>query len=230
MQNKLALNDLIASMNQGLLGKHRDSYDVMTMAALSAAMDSAAYYQEKMLTARNFPSDLELLADAIAASSVKGSILEFGVASGRTINHISSLTSQKVYGFDSFEGLPESWRTGFEKGAFARSLPPPININVELLIGYFEDTLEHFLQRNGEMVRLLHVDCDLYSSTKTIFEKLAPRIGPGTVIVFDEYFNYPGYKNHEFKAFREFCISGSVRYKYHSLVSRHQQVAVVIES
>jgi hypothetical protein len=30
--------------------------------------------------------------------------LEFGVASGKTINYISKFTNDKVYGFDSFEG------------------------------------------------------------------------------------------------------------------------------
>ena len=33
--------------------------------------------------------------------------LEFGVASGNTINYISKFTNDKVYGFDSLEGLPE---------------------------------------------------------------------------------------------------------------------------
>lgn len=47
--------------------------------------------------------------------------LEFGVASGKTINYISKFTKDKVYGFDSFEGLPEKWRDGFDKGAFNRN-------------------------------------------------------------------------------------------------------------
>jgi hypothetical protein len=229
-QQSLSVSDLIVSINRGVLGKHRDSYDILTMAALSAAIDSAAYYQERMLTARNFSVDFELLEDAMRACSIKGSILEFGVASGRTINHIASLTNQTVYGFDSFEGLPETWRTGFEKGVFVRQAPPQVGQNVQLLVGYFEDTLNGFLNMNNEEISLLHVDCDLYSSTKTIFEKLSARIVPGTVIVFDEYFNYPGYKNHEFKAFQEFCLSESVRYRYHSFVSRHQQVCVIIDS
>lgn len=41
--------------------------------------------------------------------------LEFGVESGNTI---STFTNDKVYEFDSFEGLPEKWRDGFDKGAF----------------------------------------------------------------------------------------------------------------
>jgi hypothetical protein len=41
--------------------------------------------------------------------------LEFGVATGTTINYISRFTNDKVYGFDSFEGLPENWREGYDK-------------------------------------------------------------------------------------------------------------------
>jgi hypothetical protein len=53
-------------------------------------------------------------------------------------------------------------------------------------------------------IALLHIDCDLYSSTKTIFELLSDRIVPGTVIVFDELVNYPAFKKHEVLAFYEF--------------------------
>ena len=54
--------------------------------------------------------------------------LEFGVASGRTINYISKFTTDTVYGFDSFEGLPEKWRDGFDKGAFSSNGNMP-NVN-----------------------------------------------------------------------------------------------------
>ena len=68
--------------------------------------------------------------------------LEFGVASGKTINYISKFTNNKVYGFDSFEGLPENWRDGFGKGAFSRNGNlPEVNANVELIKGWFDNTL-----------------------------------------------------------------------------------------
>ena len=57
--------------------------------------------------------------------------LEFGVATGRTINYISKFTNEKVYGFDSFEGLPEKWRDGYDTGAFSRNgILPEVNSNV----------------------------------------------------------------------------------------------------
>ena len=57
--------------------------------------------------------------------------------------------------------------------------------------------------KNKEPVKFLNVDCDLYSSTKTIFDLIENRIVSGTVIFFDEYFGFQDWRNHEFKAFQE---------------------------
>jgi predicted O-methyltransferase YrrM len=72
------------------------------------------------------------------------------------------------------------------------------------------------------------VDCDLYSSTQTVFAHLHPKIAPGTIIVFDEYFNYPTWERHEFRAFQEYVRFRQVRYEYIGLVPSSQQVAVRI--
>ena len=50
----------------------------------------------------------------------------------------------------------------------------------------------------------MNVDCDVYSSTHTIFTCLADRIVPGTVIEFDELFNYRGWVFEEYRAFHEY--------------------------
>jgi hypothetical protein len=77
-------------------------------------------------------------------------------------------------------------------------------------------------------VSFLHIDCDLYSSTACIFRLLAPRIVPGTVIVFDEFLNYPGWRLHEFKAWEEFRLRHGVKYRFSGCVPGHQQVAMMI--
>jgi hypothetical protein len=51
---------------------------------------------------------------------------------------------------------------------------------------------------------------------------------PGTIILFDEYFNYPNWEVHEYKAFQEFVTKYGVKYRY--LAFARQQVAVRIES
>jgi predicted O-methyltransferase YrrM len=204
-----------------------DSMDVLRMAKFDAALTSARYYQQQMLTATNLPDAEALLTFAADHLGVDGLVLEFGVASGLTVSHIARhFRQQRVYGFDVFTGLPEAWRTGFERGAFGRSDLPPVEPNVELVVGLFEDTLPAFAAAHPGPVALLHVDCDLYSSTVTILDHLGDRLQAGSVVVFDEYFNYPGWQEHEFRAWREFCERSGMRYEYLGFVSAHQQVAV----
>ena len=60
--------------------------------------------------------------------------LEFGVATGRTINIISSKTTNKVYGFDTFQGLPEDWDDHQAKGVYSQDgVLPKVNSNVDPL-------------------------------------------------------------------------------------------------
>ena len=149
---------------------------------------------------------------------VAGLWLEFGVAEGRTISLIAAALPQHcavadevVYGFDSFDGLPERWRPGFAAGHFERegSQPPAFAAGTEnhirLVKGWFQETLPQFLEQHSEPVSMLHIDSDLYSSAVYVLEQLMQhgRLVPGTVIVFDELFHYCGFENHEFLALFE---------------------------
>lgn len=167
--------------------------------------------------------------------------LEFGVASGNTINYISSFTKETVYGFDSFEGLPETWRPGFEKGAFARNGDlPKVNDNVVLVKGWFNETLPDFIKSHNKKVSFIHMDADLYSSTKCIFETLKDYIDNDCVIVFDELVNYPGFDGEtgELKAFYEFITENKVDYEWIGMNGvpfgmsgyYHENVALIIHS
>jgi predicted O-methyltransferase YrrM len=205
-----------------------DSFNVLEVAFLKAAYESAEYYEQNLLTTPIFENDLSLLSEAIKHADPRGLFLEFGVASGRTINHIANAISGPAYGFDSFEGLPEVWRSGFEKGAFAGNLPA-VAPNVTLIKGWFDKAIPKFLATTASSVAFLHIDCDLYSSTKCIFDLLADRIQVGTVIVFDEFWNYPGWRHHEIKAFEEFKRATGKSAKPIGFVPSHQQVAFLIE-
>jgi hypothetical protein len=194
------------------------------------ALDSTCEYIEKtMSSVKPQKSVFEVLDYAIQATTIEGLVCEFGVFSGRSINHIASKISRTIHGFDSFEGLPEFWRDGFDKGAFEMNTLPRVLANVELHKGWFEHTLPQFIQDHSEIITLLHIDCDLYSSTKTVFEYLGNRIVRGTVIVFDEYFNYPFWQQGEFKAFQEFISDYNLQYRYLTYNLNHEQVAVIIE-
>ena len=91
---------------------------------------------------------------------------------------------------------------------------PVFEKNIVTHKGWFDDTLPKFVQNYNEKISFLHIDCDLYSSTKTIFKWLDNQITEGTIILFDEYFNYPFWEQHEYKAFQEFVNHNNIRYEY----------------
>lgn len=167
--------------------------------------------------------------------------LEFGVASGGTINYISNFTSEKVYGFDSFEGLPEKWRDGFDKGMFNRNgILPAVNPNVVLIKGWFNDTLVDFIRNQNKKVSFIHLDADLYSSTKYILDTLKDYIDEDCVIIFDELVNYDGFDGDtgELRAFYEFICENKVVYEWIGMNGLptgmrgyfHENVACIIHS
>jgi len=88
--------------------------------------------------------------------------------------------------------------------------------------------LPGFLAANPGPCAFVHIDCDIYTSTVTIFAALRERIATGTVIVFDEYFNYPGWRAHEYKAFQEFIVQTGLSYQYLGLSAEKGHVAVII--
>jgi hypothetical protein len=159
--------------------------------------------------------------------------LEFGVYFGRTINYISKFTNDIVYGFDSFEGLPEKWRDGFDKGIFStEGNLPQVNSNVELIKGWFNETLVNFIETQNKKVSFIHMDADLYSSTKYIFDVLKNYLDKDCVIVFDELLNYPGFDGEtgELRAFYEFITENKVDYEWIGIDGENEQVAVIIHS
>lgn len=216
-------------LSEHLIGGRRDSVDIRKMARLISGWTSTQYYLKYMQNAELFNAPKPLYKHALSLRSIEGMTLEFGVSGGRTITQIAAETQGKVFGFDGFQGLPENWKFGRGKGAFARHAPPSVPDNVELVIGWFADTLPGFVAAHPEPVSFLHVDCDLYSSTTDILRHLGRHLAPGTVVVFNEYYNYPGWEDHEIKAWQEFVTASGARYRYVAVNAQHQQVTVVIE-
>jgi len=162
---------------------------------------------------------MQHLTYALDQCSIPGEIMEFGVNTASTTNFIADqMPNQPVYGFDVFfEGLPEDWimtdsekadpdNIKHKKGHFSRNSLPEVNSNVELIVGFFDKSLEPWLEQNNTMqqVKFLHLDADLYSSTIYVLDKLNDYIVKNTIIVFDEmcYFNKPD-KNKVYPLWRE---------------------------
>lgn len=221
-------------LEKRLLGQYTDVVDTEHTAIRLASEESARYVIQHMRTVPNFDTDYDLhkwvcTTQLDPALDRRGWVLEFGVATGRTLNQLGRWLPHKlVYGFDGFTGLPEDWTSRMRRGFFARSQLPRVRGNCQLIVGWFDDTLPQFQRdRMGDApISLLHVDCDLYSSTVTVLENLRHNIQPGTVIIFDEYMNYPGWQLDEFRAWQEHVARYQIQYEYIGRVSRHQKVAV----
>jgi hypothetical protein len=196
-----------------------------------------AFVEKHLSDALPLTSDAEVLKYGSDHVRLKGLFIELGVTAGKTINFIAALNPhQKIYDFASFAENPEDWTRDYGiliTGTCGCSRPdflPAVLHNVELIRGWFHETLPDFIQAKDieDPIAFLHIDIDTYSSAATAFEILGPKIQPGTIIVLDEFYNYPGFEEHEFKAFSEFLESSGFEARYLAYNKYHQQVAIEI--
>jgi hypothetical protein len=140
--------------------------------------------------------------------------LEFGVFQGASLRAWSQLLKHpqsELHGFDSFEGLPEGWNAYNPQGKFDTkgSLPQFDDPRVVLHAGWFDETLPHFTLPRHERL-LIHIDADLYSSAKYVLDTLKDAIRPGTILLFDEFYDHMN----ELRAFSEFRNSSGMKFRF----------------
>ena len=204
--------------------------DLDLMSQFRGIMSSVEFEHDHLSNATGFKGRTDLLRWTV--DQIKGSdglFLEFGVYKGDSINQLADLKPDVVWhGFDSFVGLPEDWTLGAKAGAFdVRGKLPPVRSNVRLIPGFYDRTLDAFVARHrGEKVAFLHIDCDLYSSTKTVLNALKDMLVPGTIILFDELINYTGWQDQEYRAFMEYVAENDGSFEYIGYVRTSCRVAV----
>jgi O-methyltransferase len=152
-------------------------------------------------------ADRQPLYDHIASLVQEpAAYLEFGVFKGTTLRHWTGLLKHPasyLHGFDSFEGLPETWGYFVDKETLnVRGVMPKFDDpRVQLFKGWFNETLPVYLREfKPHPTLIVHLDADLYSSTIFVLRELKPHLRPGTILIFDEFFD----REHELKAFTEF--------------------------
>jgi O-methyltransferase len=146
---------------------------------------------------------------ALTVNQISGDYVEFGSWGCNTLQHAFHASQQfggerHLWAFDSFQGLPASddprdhhavltpggigqgGVDAFHAACANFDVPPDAYTAVE---GFYEDTLPR-LGAGGEPrdIALVYVDCNLYSSTATVFEFLGPRLKPGMIVGFDDYY------------------------------------------
>lgn len=176
-----------------------------------------------MKRAQEFNTREDLYDYVLPRLMANGALLEFSVSAGVSISYIARrVGARTVHGFDSFLGCPDGGvvpvgGTGakFSVSKLTRGgALPVVPDNVVLHNGWFTETLLDFVATLNEPVALLHIDCDIYSSTRDVFTALAHHLVPGPIIVFNEYYGIYGWVRQEFLAFQEFGSANGVEYEY----------------
>jgi hypothetical protein len=150
--------------------------------------------------------------------------LEFGVYQGKATRYWSKMLSHpqsKLHGFDSFEGLPETWTDTMAKGYFSTGGAIPVidDPRVQFFKGWFDQTLAAY-QVPEHDVLVLNLDADIYSSTIYVLNRMSAYIVPGTYLYFDE-FNDP---QNELRAFMEFTSSSKRKFVLRGATNSLQNV------
>lgn len=132
--------------------------------------------------------------------------LEFGVHQGASMRYWSKALKHPeaiLHGFDSFEGLPETWdlHGPHKKGTFdtGGAVPQIDDPRVRFFKGWFDQVLPAY-RLPGHDVLVVTLDADLYSSTTCVLQHLREWIKPGTYLYFDDLSR----PEHEARAFGEF--------------------------
>jgi O-methyltransferase len=148
----------------------------------------------------------QLISLVRRSAKIPGVLAEVGVFQGASAKLIcEAKDSRELYLFDTFKGLPDTGAQDakvFRKGKYAASLSSVQEYldsypNVQFCPGLFPDSalgLEHL------RFSLVHLDVDLYESTRRSLEFLYPRLSPGGILLSHDYSSEPGVR----KAFDAF--------------------------
>jgi hypothetical protein len=209
----------------------RDLWFDLQLEAKREAVDYIKAHLRDAAPRRDRDDLLDFAAERARAEGLNGLVCEFGVSGGKSIRRLAGAFPQ-VHGFDSFKGLPEDWSgTRETRGRFSqKGRLPKVPANARLHPGWFEQSLPPFLQAHPGPASLLHLDADLYSSTKTVLTLMTPRIRPGTVPLFDEYLGYWNWRAHEYRALQEWVRESGATYSYIGFNTSGGQVAVRVDT
>ena len=141
---------------------------------------------------------------------------EFGVSSGSStlvMSHLLEHVDSRIYGFDTFTGLPEPlYHHGVlvqPKSAFSQEGYTPIDRGIFhdtrciFFKGLVKDTLPPLLGCYQNRSKFINLDMDLYEGTWFVLDRMAPLLLPGDVVKFDEFTG----EEHEYRAYQNYVAA-----------------------
>ena len=137
-----------------------------------------------------------------------GDYLEFGVYNGTSLvstfreTEAMGLTNMRLFGFDSFQGLPPSaanddegtWKPGAwcSELEFTEAVLEAEGVDrsrVMLIPGWFSDTCNEETAHRYHIAKasVIMVDCDIYTSTRDALNFCTPLIADHALMLFDDW-------------------------------------------
>jgi O-methyltransferase len=156
--------------------------------------------------------------------------VEFGVAEGLSMSRwcqVNAHPESRFFGFDSFEGLPERWTNESGVGKFSThgAIPQIDDRRLEFLVGLFQKTVPAFVESFHSKNRLvIHHDSDLYSSTLFCLATMDRFVTPGTIVIFDEFYDVLN----EYRALVDYTAAFMRRWKIIASTTHYDGVAIEV--
>lgn len=174
----------------------------MSIQELRHSIDS---YIQEISEKHRMHRKIQFLLDVrglLVINQLKGAYAEFGVYRGEMMYAAGRILKDnltKLYGFDTFEGLPDPKGNDdkifvFEKPGFMSSEMVKTDelINEfprQLIAGDFrEPKVQEQIKSSLENISVLSIDCNWPSSVEASLDLAVPRLMNGSIIYFDDYF------------------------------------------
>jgi hypothetical protein len=182
-------------------------------AQLRAATSSVEWLHRNADRAPTYDRRNEMLEALFPLVPVEGDLAEFGVLTGSmTVFIRPRFADRRYHAFDSWRGVPEAMslrrkKFAFDLGGAVPKLPPDTTIHT----GWFHETIPKWREQFDAPIAFAYIDCDLYESVCAVLEGLTDRIRPGTLLVFDSWYNFPNWEEHSPKASEEWMQRHGIR-------------------
>jgi len=167
----------------------------------------------------------ETIFENVSSAKLEGDYLEFGVFRGTSFIMASKLAqtynmpAMRLFAFDSFEGLPNSEGKAFTQSEFLcsevlfKKIIEKAGVDLSKVVivkGFYSNILnENIKNKHNIKATIVHIDCDLYSSTKEVLDFIENIVTHGTILIFDDWdsFKDEDVENMgERKAFKEWSL------------------------
>jgi hypothetical protein len=189
--------------------------DLNVVAQLRAADSSVRWVHANADDVAPFRDRGSLIDKVATGVLIDGDVVEFGVYTGAVTRRLHPLLPKRLYhAFDAFLGVPKGMalsvgQDSFTLGGKIPDLPKDVIVHA----GWFTDTIPEYLAKFGNPVALAYIDCDLYESVKTVLDGITGRLQVGSILIFDDWYNFPNWQEHSYRALNEMILGSTLKFR-----------------